>query len=175
MVGCLTFFYFVLALCSVFVQARLLETQISNSAYHGASMDKSHITLELEVGEIGAPAFVTHFITHDTMGVTPFLLRLLTGKKKAKAWTNVLDTCGATSSNTVIDGVTTMLGGVAPAFFFFFQRSKSATSSIVAHALKRADLMFCVACPRLIHANPHHPSPRASLVSLFRTVSTFLG
>lgn len=32
-------------------QARLLETQISNSAYHGASMDKHHIALELEVRE----------------------------------------------------------------------------------------------------------------------------
>lgn len=35
----------------VFSQARLLETQISNSAYHGASMDKHHIALELEVSE----------------------------------------------------------------------------------------------------------------------------
>eukprot|EP00903_Cladosiphon_okamuranus_P006261 g6144.t1 len=30
------------------MKARLLETQISNSAYHGASMDKHHIALELE-------------------------------------------------------------------------------------------------------------------------------
>ncbi|CAM9952539.1 unnamed protein product [Scytosiphon promiscuus] len=30
------------------VKARLLETQISNSAYHGASMDKHHIAIELE-------------------------------------------------------------------------------------------------------------------------------
>ncbi|CAM9797074.1 unnamed protein product [Ascophyllum nodosum] len=31
-----------------FMKARLLETQISNSAYHGASMDKHHIAIELE-------------------------------------------------------------------------------------------------------------------------------
>ncbi|CAM9651774.1 unnamed protein product [Phaeothamnion confervicola] len=30
------------------VKARLLETQISNSAFHGASMDKNHIAVELE-------------------------------------------------------------------------------------------------------------------------------
>ncbi|CAB1098828.1 unnamed protein product [Ectocarpus sp. CCAP 1310/34] len=30
------------------MKARLLETQISNSAYHGASMDKHHIAIELE-------------------------------------------------------------------------------------------------------------------------------
>lgn len=33
-------------------QARLLETQISNSAYHGASMDKHHIAIELEVTRV---------------------------------------------------------------------------------------------------------------------------
>lgn len=37
------------AFCCLRAQARLLETQISNSAYHGASMDKHHIAIELEV------------------------------------------------------------------------------------------------------------------------------
>lgn len=41
---CVLFFFF--------AQARLLETQISNSAYHGASMDKHHIALELEVRQV---------------------------------------------------------------------------------------------------------------------------